>query len=261
MISSMRGSAAGRLPICASARVWPPHRPLWRHGFPSLPRLRPARWTGLRTPVAGRHYCSDQWRNYGLSSVSFSDRLPCRAWFSSAIRCSCRRVISVSAATVSINARTAARCAAGMVERSMDGVADMPDFYQKSPVKTRKINQMIHSAAAGGRVSSALTLRHLRRENSPPDCFLILLSRQTAPRTAPDSASRRRSGSSARQRSFLQGACRPSPAHSSGKQSPGLFPDPPHHPRTGSSACQPVVSVRLSRSDGVMECLLDVHQR
>ena len=116
-----------------------------------------------------------QWRNNGLSSVSFSDRLPCRAWFSSAIRCSCRRVISVSAATVSINARTAARCAAGMVERSMDGVADMPDFYQKSPVKTRKINQMIHSAAAGGRVSSALTLRHLRRENSPPDCFLIRL--------------------------------------------------------------------------------------
>jgi hypothetical protein len=38
----------------------------------------------------------------------------------------------------------------------------MGKSYHKAPIKTRKTKRLIHSAAAGGRVSNALTLRQLR---------------------------------------------------------------------------------------------------
>lgn len=104
------------------------------------------------------------------SSDSFSDRFPCKAWFSSAIRCSCRRVMSFSAATSSINARTAARCAAGMAERSRAGAVCIRRSYHQTSAKTRKSKYLIHSAAAGVLASRALTLRQSSPEKSASNC-------------------------------------------------------------------------------------------
>ena len=49
-----------------------------------------------------------------------------------------RRVISVSAATVSIKETTAARCAAGRVERSMTGAVCMGEAITKPQQKHAK---------------------------------------------------------------------------------------------------------------------------
>ena len=154
MISSIRGSAAGRLPMV-------------RFGA-DLAAPSPALAARVSFSASTSASAMDRSSNANCrsSSESFSERLPCRAWFSSAIRCSCRRVISVSAATVSINANTAARCAAGMVERSMAGAVCIGWSYHKTPAKTRQIKRLIHSAAAGGRASNALTLRQSRPANS-----------------------------------------------------------------------------------------------
>ncbi|MBK5946000.1 hypothetical protein CCR83_05925 [Rhodobacter veldkampii DSM 11550] len=51
-------------------------------------------------------------------------------------RCTVERLMS--AATSSINAKTAARCAAGMAERSMDRAADMPAGIKKCQQKHAK---------------------------------------------------------------------------------------------------------------------------
>lgn len=113
MISSMRGSAAGRLPMVrfGAGLVVP------------LSALAAQVSFSASTSASAIERSSNA--SCRSSSDSFSDRLPCKARFSSAIRCSWRLVISVSAATVSINASTAARCAAGMAERSMAGIACM----------------------------------------------------------------------------------------------------------------------------------------
>lgn len=154
MISSTRGSAAGRLPMVRSGA-----------GLVAPSSAFAARvFFSASTSAKAMDRSSNA--NCRSSSDSFSDRLPCRAWFNSAIRCSCRRVISVSAATVSINARTAAGCAAGMAERSMAGAVCMGGSYHKSPIKTRQTKRLIHSAAAGGRAFSALTLRQSSLANS-----------------------------------------------------------------------------------------------
>lgn len=71
----------------------------------------------------------------------------------------------MSAATFSINARTAALCAAGIAERSSAGAVCIRQSYQKIPVKIRKNMRLIHSAAAGGRVSNDFILRQSRPAN------------------------------------------------------------------------------------------------
>ena len=48
---------------------------------------------------------------------------------------------------------------------------------QKIPIKQRQIAWVSHPAAVGGATRCAITRRHLRPENRPPDCFLILLTR------------------------------------------------------------------------------------
>ena len=179
-----------------------------------LPRLRLATRLRLGLSVSGVcwRFCSSVSETAMVrssnascrsSSLSFSDFLPCTTWFSSATRCSRRLLMSLrpavsslrlAASTVSSacsrrSATTASCWSSGMVERSIFAVTDMAQGYPEAPVNARPFDRPIHSAAAGLRASSALTLRHLRRENSPPDCFLILLTRQTAPRTAPGSAS------------------------------------------------------------------------
>ena len=53
-----------------------------------------------------------------------------------------------------------------MAERSRIGAFGMHQNYQNHLVKARKINRMIHSAAAGGRVSSTLMRRQSRPANS-----------------------------------------------------------------------------------------------
>lgn len=42
----------------------------------------------------------------------------------------------------------------------------MPKFYQESPAEAFKIKGLYHSAAAGGRIPSALTLRQSGPANS-----------------------------------------------------------------------------------------------
>ena len=111
--TSMRGSAAGRLPMV--------RRGAGRGAVSSVlvPRSAFSASTSARaTDSSSKASCRS-------SSESFSDRLPCRAWFSSAIRCSCLRVISRSAVTSSINASAAARCATGRAERSRAGAVGM----------------------------------------------------------------------------------------------------------------------------------------
>ena len=167
MISSIRGSAAGRLPM---VRL-----------IAGLAAPSPALAARVSFSASTSAKAMDRSSNASClsSSESFSDRLPCRAWFNSAIhwpkvvclqttigRCSCRRVISVSAATVSISASTAARCAAGIAERLMAGALCMGLSYHKTPAKTCQTKRLIHSAAAGGRASSALTWRQSSPANS-----------------------------------------------------------------------------------------------
>jgi len=124
MTSSMRGSAAGRLPMV-------------RFGADLVVVLAPvlaASWSFYTSTSAK---AIDRFSNASCrsSSVSFSDRLPCRAGFSYAIRCSCHRVIFVSAATFSINAKTAVLCAAWMVDWSIADVVIMPSGYNRNPIK------------------------------------------------------------------------------------------------------------------------------
>ncbi len=97
------------------------------------------------------------------SSLSFSDRLPCTAWFSSATRCSRRLLASLSASRSRSTARTASRWSSGMAERSMGGALDMAGSYPDLPLREQAFRSPSHSATAGRRASRDRT----RRQSSP----------------------------------------------------------------------------------------------
>ena len=70
-----------------------------------------------------------------------------------------------SAATSLTSAAVASRWSAGMLDKLIAGLEDMRGTYLPRTGRTLEISRLIHSAAVGGRPSSALTRRRSRSEN------------------------------------------------------------------------------------------------
>ncbi len=139
--------------------------PRWKAAMPSplvLLRLR------LGTAV----YISSK-ASRRSSSFSFSERLPCTTWFSSAIRCSSRRLVSRSASRSRSTAGTAARWLSGMTDRSMDGAADVLSSHPDPTVIERFFLRSGHSATAGFGISRGRTRRQSRPAKSASNCVRL----------------------------------------------------------------------------------------
>ena len=90
------------------------------------------------------------------------------------------------------SAATASRCASGIADRSMIAVDDMAGGYPEAASKARPFSCLIHSAAAGRRISRAFTLRQSRPANRASNCarFKVITPSRTAGQVKELSSSR-----------------------------------------------------------------------